>query len=743
MVDSTEQLENYSKNYSIKWDTNKSTNSNVESITKSNSTIDNLTKDVVAVETKSPGILNTNINTIQPAVSSSTLSPYSSYIQNYDLDNPDSPQHKAQTTQWYYNPVYGSARNLNISSLRSWASLEAIQICVNKLIKRIKRLDWDIVIKDQTLSDEEKEKLEPKRQELVNFFQYCNGRGEEISDVLASMLRDSYTLDAGVIVKTFNLKGELVEIGAYDGGTFVRNFDVHGMPPTVNNYLADGTRIPAYFQYSIVNTGRGPLPFYDEEIVYFIQNLKSYSFYGTSPVEILKERTLKYLFRSGKFNAEYFEKNAVPAAIISTQGMNETNRKRAMDFWNAKVKGNDHKVQFIDGELVINQLQPSQKDMEFIEGSKFFLNQTAQIYGLNANSIGITDSVGSKNVSENQSEQVDIDAVLPTLEMIERKLTNEIIPHFFSKPETDTMGNLVNVITKEEVFDTPFEFKYLITDTAEEQRKFQNMLSEVGMGTLTRDEFRQEMGREALPEEKEFEDNDPKKDNKEDDKDEKESTNESDKEDKDKNIQREPISKRITKQQDLPEVDTETSAYDKTINRFEKQYMSIYSKMDTSNYQSTIDILDNISTDQLKNNFNDVTKDVDRALNQNLLVMTGLVSGIVSTMFATSYEQVESQSNRQFNIPSTLDSVKLKENMTVSNVDLITNVSQDQSKGIVQTLQSGIDNNKSIPQIKKDLVPIINSETRAEAIARTEVLKTFGKSADQAARDAEIFQYKM
>lgn len=729
MVSTVSQIDRYRAEYHIPW---------------ADSIPEKVQSDKV-VEPTSPmtkNLGNSSYMASQPATPSLSMAmqPFSSYSVDYDLTDPDSPVHKAQMATWFWNPQYGTAHQLNIPNLRRWSRLEAVQICINKLIRRISRLDWDIVFKDKDITDKERAMLEPQRQDIINLFKMCNNRKESISDVTSQMLRDIYTIDGGVITKIFNRRGDLVGLTANDAGTFVKNFDRYGMPPTIDNHLPDGRRIPAYYQYSIINPAKTPQPFYDEEIVYFMQNPQSFSIYGLSPVDVLKERTLKYLFRSGKWNADFFEKNMMPAAIINTKGMNEPNRRKAMQFWNTKVKGSDHKVQFVDGELSVNTLQLSNKDMEFIAGSKFFMNYTAEIYGLNPNAVGITDSVGSKNVSQNQSEQVNIDAIQPMLEMMERNISHQILPHFFSAPEKDTEGNMVNVITKDEVFDTPFEYKYILTDTTEEQRKFNNLIIELQNGVLSKDEYRHEAGREPLEDDDDDDDEKDETANPETDTD----NEDVDSQDKKKNkaLADEPAIGSPAGLSDTKAV-VDTSKTVATVSQFEREYMQAYANLDRANRNDVDMILSGTDRDRLGGDFKDINKDMDKTFDTNLMAATAVVSGLIGSIFASAYDNVESMSKLDINIPATIESNTIKSNIQMTNIDLLKNVSEDQRKNIIQTLQNGIDNSKSIPQIVKDLKPVIDSRKRAETISRTEVLKTFGKAQDQAAEDSGLFKYKV
>ena len=734
MSSDSSQYNSYISKFGIQWDSVKEDKNTLET---------NLTQLI------DKEIGNTAYSNYTPGgVSAGSMSPLNSYTISYDRVLPFAPNHKTVVPEWFYNPVFGQGRGSNIQNLRAWARLEQVKIVTNKIIQRISRLDWSIVIKHHYLdklknetgkivNNLEYKKLESKRLEIENFLKCCNGRHENISEINKQVHKDILELDAGVYTKVFNYRGELAEILSVDGGSIIKNFDIHGMPPKEDTVIKTDEgykRIPAYYQYSLANPTCSPIPLFDEEITYVMSDPSSYSLYGTSKVEILRDRTLKYLFRSTQWNADFFEKNMIPSAIVSTQGMNDNQRKRAMQFWNSKVKGSDHKVQFIEGNLEVKQFQLTNKDMDFIEGSKYFQSLVSQIYGLNLNSTGHTDSVGGKNVAVDQTEQMNIDAIQPLIELTERAITTEIVPCFTTKPTIDLEGNKTTIITVEDIRNCPFEFKYNVNDTAEEQRKFNNLMVELGYGVLTRDEYREMVGRTPLNNnEQPTNDTQPGTDN---DNNNNPDPNDNKVEDKDKN------NKSVTKNVTDDKVEKEIN---RILKPFEKDYKKVYSDLDKNNRTDVEDLLLGYSPEYIANNLGKVSSEIESRLDSNSIAAKTIVTGLIASLFVRGYDYVESTADRlghNINIPYTIQSNNIKDNLVVTNVDLINNVSDTQRKDIIQTLNNGINNNESIPQITKKIRSVIDTSSRAETIARTEVLRTFGLAQDQAAKDSSLFQYK-
>ena len=55
-------------------------------------------------------------------------------------------------TQWFYNPILGQPRGVNISDLRSFCKSHWVRSCTNTIIDELMSMGWDIVA--ENLDDE-------------------------------------------------------------------------------------------------------------------------------------------------------------------------------------------------------------------------------------------------------------------------------------------------------------------------------------------------------------------------------------------------------------------------------------------------------------------------------------------------------------------------------------------------------------------------------------------------------------
>ena len=439
------------------------------------------TSAIVQNELTGPGYSNTG-QTYTPAVGSVPV-----------FQSADEPIRKSPITQWFWNPIYGQPRAVDIAELRGWASTEFVRMCVSTLIEEITCVPWTIQIKDGFEEEPLHQEMEAK---VTDFLEHPNGNGESLSFIMKQFLRDLLELDAGVIVKNFNVEGRMAEIVSRDGGSFLKNFDYTGFAPGPEDLDSNGNRIPAYWQYSFVAPNARPIPFLNEEIVYVMLNPRSYSVYGQSNIEVMKSRVLTYLFRSMLWNANFFERNAVPPGIIFLRGADQESKNYLRQHWDGDIRGEDHKVPVItsdsaDGTVDFKQFSPSNKDMEFIAGQEWFANIVFAIYKLNPNELGFTGTVGSKNIGESQERITIKKAIKPVMAAIEWAFNTEIIPEFYRLDNEPA-------ITAEVVERTSVEFKFVLDDPTEKKANMEKQTRDLVAGLTTVNEIRAEEGKDPV-----------------------------------------------------------------------------------------------------------------------------------------------------------------------------------------------------------------------------------------------------
>ena len=261
---------------------------------------------------------------------------------------------KTVVPRWFYSAPYGVPRMVNILEIREFAQSAWARICIDTLIDEVTTVDWDIIPKDPKMADNP---ITQEHIEIVRrFFEKPNLNDESFEHILRQVVRDILEIDAGVIVKVFDEHGVLREIYAADGATFLKEVDEHGV-------------VQGYYQYSWRSPTREPIWFDEREIVYIMQNPRSYSVYGFSPAQSILS-ILKTLIASMEWNEKYFTDAAIPSGIISLLDISPEEFQRFVSYWETEVKGNPHKMPIVNTDVKWQAFTLSNKDMQFLESQQ-------------------------------------------------------------------------------------------------------------------------------------------------------------------------------------------------------------------------------------------------------------------------------------------------------------------------------------------------------------------------------------
>ena len=373
-------------------------------------------------------------------------------------------------TEWYYTAVLGIPRKVNLQELRDFAKSNYVRACVDTIVKEVDQTEWKVVPKDsEDLTDYSAQIL------LVeNFLNNPNRNKDTFSELVKPLIKDVLEIDAGVWVKVFDGAGKLVELWARDGGSFLKKIDYRGVEES-------------YYQYSWRNPLTKPIRFETEEVVYFMNNPSSYKIYGFSPLQSVQQ-VVEILIQATRFNKEFFTRNAIPDGIISLLNANRDTLQKFESSWMQKMKGQSHKLAFVNSDIDVKTFGQTNKEMEWLEGQKWYLNLVCSAYGVSPSEIGFTDSTGSKSVSAGQERMTVRSAIKPYLDLVEKHVCLEVIP--------DILG-----VSPEEC---PVIFKYFPNDHVAELEKQKKMIEEYKGGLITKNEYRQEMGYDIVDEGDDF-----------------------------------------------------------------------------------------------------------------------------------------------------------------------------------------------------------------------------------------------
>lgn len=368
---------------------------------------------------------------------------------------------RAVMTEWFYNPLKGQPRYVDIYRLRSLAASEWVFMCTSTIIEEIAQVPWEVVPKDPKLQESPPEQILNEIDEVNYFLNNPNdNKGETINTIFRALLRDSLELDAGCIVKGFSEssydrhpaggfelrpQGErmLLELFARDGGSFLKETDVNGIEYRL-------------WQYSYLHPAVAPIEFDINEVVYAMRYPRSYGVYGWSEIQSL-ETILNLLINSAFTNATMFQEYAVPSGVVSFTGSKE-DEDRLREYFRTEIKGRFHKVAVLNREAKFVPLAYTNRDMEFLKGQEWFAKLVWAVYKLTPTEMGFQDEIretGKAMAAQGRIQKRK--AVFPLLRLIEQVMNNQIINEF--SPRIKFQFNFVD--KEEEYADTQLEIQEL------------------------------------------------------------------------------------------------------------------------------------------------------------------------------------------------------------------------------------------------------------------------------------------
>lgn len=431
------------------------------------------------------------------------------------ISGKDDDVFKAYIPNFLYKPPYGYPRKENVFELKKFAKNPYVFSVIKTLNDEITSMPWKIEVKEEF--QEEGQDYTDKIKEITKFFNNPNGNHQSISHILRQVITDILEIDSGVMVKVFNIDGEFKHLFSYDGATFLKNPDIYGflggkadfVPPLpdgfretepmniyepsrstqqlMNRYNVLYSGRAAYFQYGWT-AGSMPVPFGKREVVYFMQNPRGDSIYGTSPVMILYSVILNLIY-GAEFNLDYYVNSNIPEGIIQLLGAsNEQVKQFRQNF--------EHQFRFKDAlgikrkrffnfpitsqEAKFTPFQISSKDMEVLEQQKWFTKVLWMAFGVNAEEMGFTED-SNRATGAAQSSVFKRKAIKPLLKLLEYHINSQIITEFFPTGSVGIDGFREVV----DYGDCPVKFCFDDYDFTEDKNKHDLLEQELRMGVKT------------------------------------------------------------------------------------------------------------------------------------------------------------------------------------------------------------------------------------------------------------------
>ncbi|MEK0335831.1 MAG: phage portal protein [Nitrosopumilus sp.] len=412
---------------------------------------------------------------------------------------------KAYIPKFLYKPPFGYPRFVDLPNIRRLASTPYVDMCITTIVDELSSIPWDILVK---------EGIEPtpvhddQIKHVKSFYENPNTNKESFDEIRRKYTRDILEVDAGVINKIFNMKGEMVEMVARDGVTFTKNPDIFGMITDRDGIIKDSNialtgkedrlmepgwinavdvrEKAAYFQYGWI-TGAKPVPFGKREIVWFERHPRTDSIYGRSPVEVLAN-TIQTLIYAVEHNLEYFNDNSIPKGVLGLEGLDAEGLKGFRDQWKEQQRKRDsagnwkkdfHNIPIVGTLPKFERLQFTNSELELLEGQKWWAKMVWACFGVTATELGYTEDAKGLSNQIVQSNIFRKRAINPILRLEEYKHNHEILSEF----------------------DYPdLEFKFLMFDVEEETKKATLYKLQLDAGYKTINEVRRDEGMDEVEE---------------------------------------------------------------------------------------------------------------------------------------------------------------------------------------------------------------------------------------------------
>lgn len=374
----------------------------------------------------------------------------------------------AQMTSFEFDPLYGRTfmgldfvstyKVLSFDEAREVAKASVVQAIVQtrqdqasdfgQVIQKEGQKGWIIEKKKYHYSDnaqlDEKDLEEIKR--LSKFVWNCGQEDNTLNDnfdvFLRKTIKDSLEIDNVAVEKVRTRTNKFYGFKVVDGATIYKakpyndpkyqEYISEDLPPKKNGYFPSYCQV--FRQSSVLAT------FYPDEMFTIIRNPSSNVFsngYGASELETLLPY-LNWLWYSDEHNGKFFTNGSAPKGFFSFSG--ETTHSRIKDFKQqyqaqSKATTNAHKVLMLGGDVKWNDMQKSNRDMEYETWKDYLIKMTCALYKIDASEIGFSFrnsgvyGTNDKAMREHSKEK----GLFPLLKTIEEAINKNIMSELNSE----------------------------------------------------------------------------------------------------------------------------------------------------------------------------------------------------------------------------------------------------------------------------------------------------------------------
>lgn len=236
-------------------------------------------------------------------------------------------------------------------------------------------------------------------------------------------------------------------------GYFIMERDEFGRPAELWPVPTHWVQMTPYqgFPYYTVRLTNGQLMEVPVDDMFVMKDLDPYDPFkrGLGQSESLADEieTDEY---AAKFQKRFFFNDATPNIIIGMPKSTEEQRKRFLAEWMQRFKGvfQSHGVATVNGDVTVNKIGESMKDMDMVNGRTFLRNAALEHYGVPREIMGITES-SNRATSEAAQFIYAQNVLMPILRRREEAINHQLIPWFGD----DLVWHFDDIVPRNQEFD--------------------------------------------------------------------------------------------------------------------------------------------------------------------------------------------------------------------------------------------------------------------------------------------------
>lgn len=302
----------------------------------------------------------------------------------------------------------GFVAKASAGAYRAWSEASPwVRAAIDILRDAVATAEWDILPVDK--SGRKNVRLAKRIRDL---FENPNP-GDTFWTWVQKIVEDIAVLDAGVFEKVRYPTGEIAELW-----------------PTAGEYIWvssvwDGSD-PDETRYLWVPDGTVRARFTNDEMVYIMQNPRTNSTVGLSPLEVLR-RTIEAELYSMDYNSAMV-RGAPPEGVLNLgESALPEDVQRARTYWESEILGQSA-LAIIGGYKSPGfiKFRDNNQEMQFREWLDYLVRQTAVVYGLSPMDLGLTFDV-NRSTAEQQGENTEGRGMKPLMGGLQQMFTRYVV----------------------------------------------------------------------------------------------------------------------------------------------------------------------------------------------------------------------------------------------------------------------------------------------------------------------------